>query len=60
MDPSLIRDSKSGGQTKATFNKSYRLLVDALGQYPALADDAIDTVVEEMVYDVERKRHLRC
>jgi hypothetical protein len=53
---SLVRDSKSGGQTNATSNKSRRLLVDALGQYPAFVDDATETVVEGTVYDVERKK----
>lgn len=53
---SLIRDSGSGGQTKATSNKSHQLLVDALGQMSCLADDVTETAVEGTVYDGAQKR----
>ena len=61
MDPSLLSEIPGlADKLKATSNKSRRLLVDALGRYPTLADDATETVVQGTVYDVEHKKHLRC
>jgi hypothetical protein len=47
MDPSLLSEIPGlADKLKATSNKSRRLLVDALGRYPTLADDATETFVQ--------------
>ena len=61
MDPSLLSEIPGlADKLKATSNKSRRLLVDALGRYPTLADDATETVIKGTAYGVEHKSMLRC